>query len=387
MHKLRLIAGLSILTLLISFTACSGTTSQTQDTQFSHMLKLVPYSFLSERDVWYSNQKLAKQIYGYEQINNIDAWMQLRLSDDELKEYMEAMYNLTGYQLENRWEQLVSLTGIDYWTVDSMVYDDVVPPKKFAILEGAFNHNLIINKLIEQGYQKVAYGKYSYYSIRDDFELDLRHPVGMAFLADLNQVAVLDDIIVAAPYKAIITGVLDTLSGKQKAVIEEPAGQALASSLGEVLSAVIMTPDRVLNPGFDNIPEPFDFSLPSDWGLLHDYDMAGMGHKDDGTNSFWIISLYYQDAEDASTDATILEKRLQSYIFQTNLSVHEQPRLLSDMFEVGQPVVQSYGKGATLTIECRWKGDTGNASWYKWMATLPNRDLLFLVPDPAPYVK
>ena len=383
MHKT--IIGLFTLLILLSFTACSTTTSRTPDTRFSHTLKIIPYSFLSEHDISYSDHKITKQIHGYEQINNIDAWMQL--SDGERKEYLEAMPRLTGFQLENRWEQLMSLTGIDYWAIDTMIYDDFVPPEKFVILEGNFNQELIINKLIEQGYQKVDYGQYSYYSSGEDFALDLSHPIGMVFMADINQVAVLDNIIVAAPYKAAITGVLDTLSGKQKAVIKEPTGQALASSLGEVLSAVIMTPDRVLNPGFDNPPKPFDFSLPPDWGLLHEYDMVGMGYKDDGTNSFWVISLYYQDANSASEDANTLENRLRNYIVYTNLGQQEQSRPLSDMFEVGQPVIQPYSEGATLTIECHWIGETGNASWYKTLTVLPHHDLLFLVPDPAPYLK
>jgi hypothetical protein len=58
---------------------------------------------------------------------------------------------------------------------------------------------------------------------------------------------------------------------------------------------------------------------------------------------------------------------------------------LTDRFEVGKPLVQTYSAGATLTIECKFRPETSISAWL--MPTNLWRDLLFLAPDPSPFVK
>jgi hypothetical protein len=185
--------------------------------------------------------------------------------------------------------------------------------------------------------------------------------------------------------------------------MDKSEGQALAASLGDVLSGVIMSPARVVDPvpryHKNDLPLRFVFAIPEDWGILHQYNLVGMGYKDNGQQCSWIISLDYVDANEASEDAKLLFFRMKSYEFNTQYRNQELAFFrmdaapltnmgvtpLTDLFDVGEPQVHRYADGATLTIECKFKPDTPSAAWQ--MATNPLRDLLFLVPDPAPYTK
>ena len=281
----------------------------------------------------------------------------MTLSPDDREKVGRALFGIAGVFTIGNWQRIAPATAIDVWSADRSVFYATIPPRSFYVHEGDFNSDLIKSKLTELGYQKVEYGSYSYYRINDDFSPgNLSNPVSQEVLSAMNRVAVLDDMVIIAPATEIMTGILDGLADKELPLIDNPAVQALAASLGDVLSGVIMNPERTLNSNPPQQMPPFNLRVPADWGLLHQYDMAGMGYKDDGNDRFWVISLYYKDAQAASADAGELAKRMKSYIFNTNLPGDRPgaPRKpLTDYVEVGTPRVVPYPGGATLTVESR----------------------------------
>jgi len=360
------------------------------NTEFGRMLGFVPYSFLEEHDIWFNNPGKAKQLHGFEDITSWEAVV--NIPGEERQSWADAIRELnissvTGLKSTSEWIQVF---GFDSMMASRSVFVEMPPPGVFSIMEGDFDEDLIIGKLQELGYEETKHGSYTYHKIFGDYNLNLDSKVTRIAMASMNRVAVLDDTIITAPATDIITGILDAMAGDVNAVIDNAACRALADSMGEVLAAGIITPDRVLDrfPGSTNMP-PFNFSIPEDWGLLHQYDMVGMGYKDDGEERFWVISLYYSDTEAASADAGELVKRMEGYAFSRSMGEFggiEQKiaRPLTDWVEVGEPAVWQYPSGSTLTVECRYH-ETGTGSWLL-IATL-TRDLLFLVPDPSLFVE
>jgi hypothetical protein len=358
------------------------------NTEFARMLGLVPYSFLQDHDIWFGDPGKAKQIHGFDNITSLEALN--TLSADERKQVVNSLAGIAQVYMIINFVRIAPLTGFDGFQVNRTVLSDVPPPWNFRISGGNFDQDLIDTKLIEQGYEKQKYGSYSYYSFADDFSPDIMgSKIAQNVMADLNRIALFDNTLVTAPATEILTGIFDTLDGKENAVIDDPASQALADSLGEVLSAAIISPDRIveLSPEHSVGWPPFDFDLPANWGRLHQYQLTGMGYKDDGQERYWVISLFYANAEDATADANTLANRMETYIFNTQYK--DNPNLaatpLTDMYEVGKPSVKSYPAGATLTVECRFKPDTPSGFWLnqtQWF-----RDFLFLAPDPTPYLK
>jgi len=365
----------------------TGITSPPPESQFIRMFELVPYSFLSEHDIWFGNPGQARQIYGYSSIDSLEKFN--NLSQDQRRQMAADLRGII--QSGWRWPDLLPLTGYDEMKVDSLILSGSPPPWRFSISEGDIDTSVIEQKLMELGYEKKTYGSNSYFSHFDDFQLELSDPVSSLEMADLNRVALLENKMIAAPATGILTAILDTLAYHSDTVIDNAACRALAVSLGDVVSGGYIAPERIIDPApghSHNLPL-FDFLIPEDWGLLHRYEMVGTGYKDDGRERSWVLSLYYTNGTDASADAAKLAKRMASYEFHTQYkdskSSAREIEILSDLFDVGSPMVRSFGNAATLTVECRYKPETPGSAWLGPTYTL--RDLLFLAPDPAPYVK
>jgi hypothetical protein len=264
------------------------------------------------------------------------------------------------------------------------VFSDMPPPWCFSLMEGDFDGALVGSKLTEQGYEKAEYGTYTYYWKNEDMGIDINSKITQWVMADLNRIALFDNTIVTAPATDIMTGVLDAVSGDEVTVIDNAVCRMLAASLGDVISAVIFTPDRLLIAfGEGEIP-PFNFTVPEGWGKLHQYDMAAMGYQDDGEERYFLVSLYYADAEAARADAGELVKRMESYVLVTPLP-NAESIALTDRVEVGEATVQDYPEGATLTVSCRFHPGRGGVNVL--MGLLGFRDAFYLVPDPSIYVK
>jgi hypothetical protein len=367
-------------------------TSTPVNTEFARMLGYIPYSFLEEHDIWFSNPVESRKIYG---ITNADSYESvMKLTQDERKQLATALNGIAPPPNgRNMQYDLAKNVGFDDWMADRSVFPSVLPPWTFNYYEGNFDDALIENKLTEQGYEKLSYGPYTYYSIRGDFEIDANNEMVMqGVLASLNRIAVLENGIITAPATGILTGILDAIAGNAESLMDKASCHALFASLGDVLSGVIISPARVIDPapGHSGGLPLFDFTVPADWGTLHQYDLIGLGYKDDGQHRSWLISLYYTDPQGASGDASLLSIRMNSYLFNTQYKDRQSMstmmvKPLTDRFEVGKPVVQTYPGGATLTIECKFRPETSTGAWLS--PTYMVRDLLFLAPDPSPYVK
>jgi hypothetical protein len=351
-------------------------------TQFGNMLAKVPYSFLQEHDIWFGDLEAAKRIQGIENADSLDALM--KLTPDKRSQVSQILSGIAAPTWRNM--QMAPAAGFDYFMIKRGLFTDTPPPWAFSLSEGNFDKDLIVGKLTEAGYQKVEYVPYFYYSLNDDFSVDdLSNPMTQKVLSAMNRVALLDNALITAPATEILTGILDTMAGKEASVLDSPAGRCLASSLGDVLSGVLMNPERTLNPNPPQEMPQFKFAVPPDWELLHQYEMTGIGFKTDGQERYWIVSLYYKNAEEAMADADILAKRMESYILNTRIEPSSfKPTPLIDLFEVGKPKVEQYSEGATLTVVSRYKANTPESAWQRPMIEF--RDLLFLAPDPGPYL-
>ncbi len=348
------------------------------------MLGYVPYSFLEENEVWFLNFGKAKEMYGVEDVTSIEEVKDL---PDERLEALSNALTETGSTIPTwRSRELSSLIGFDGTATDRIIMIGVVPPRDFSILEGDFDEELIAAKLTELGYSQTDYGTYSYYGIRGDYQMDMTHPLARIVLSAMNRLAVLDDMIIVSPATEYVTGVFDAMVGETPSITDNAACLALADSLGDVLTAVMTTPEMTVF-AFPQVEEEmkFDFTIPEDWGLLHQYDMSALGYKADVGKRFLVIALYYADEEDARADGAEIVKRMGDYILGT---YHERMENtpFTEQYQPGDPVVQQYPEGFVLTIECELIPEGRRGTTFHMGALNVLRDMLFLVPDPSMYV-
>jgi hypothetical protein len=165
------------------------------------------------------------------------------------------------------WENMSDLTT--GWLI-SWFFPSVLPPWTFSLTEGDYDATKIDARLTGRGYQKVKYGNYTYYGKNEDFQIKPGDELAQTgIMAGFNRIAVLENQVITAPATEILTGILDTAAGETISLMDNPGGQALASSLGGILSGAIISPERVVAPAPGHHAEDwprFDFARPAGLG-------------------------------------------------------------------------------------------------------------------------
>jgi hypothetical protein len=347
------------------------------------MLGFVPYSFLEEHDIWFSNWAKAKQIHGVVGVNSFKEAM--NLPEEELEALREASMDISPSSWSN--PELEPIIGFDGMTVDRMVFTEIIPPRSFYLSEGDFDEELITGKLTGLGYTEIEYGAHTYYRAGEDYNISMENELWRIAGGSMNVMAVFDNTIMAAPASKYVTGMFDARAGNVPSIIDNAACRALADSLGDVLTAVMMIPERILitDLRMQGLPK-FDFIVPDDWGLLHQYYMAALGLQAEGEKRFLVIALYYKDKSAAREDGTAIIERMETYTLGTWLPQMENIPF-SQRYKAGEPVIEQYPGGVVLTISCQLvpEGRRGVSMDMGLGGGL--RDFLFLAPDPSVYVK
>ena len=369
-----------IVVVMVSIQGCASPEEEIPvDTAFGRMLSMVPYSFLEEQDIWYNDHEKVFELHGIEGIPNMEDAM--KLPEEEIEPIREASEDLIGpiWRVQN----IRPIAGFDGTMIKSSAFIDIIPPRSFSITEGEFDKDLIAGKLTEQGYETTTHGDVTYFTTKEE-GISFANELSRLVPGLMNHLAVLDDVLVIAPHTERMTAILDTIAGDEPSVRGNAACRAVAESLGDVIAAQITTPDRVTTPDSRarGIP-PYDFDIPDDWGILHQWEMAALGYQNNGTERYWIISLYYADNDAARADGAELVKRMKGYLFNTQLPQAENVPL-TERFEVGEPIIRKYPDGATLTVINRFYAETGGI--YMLMSGAGIRDILFLAPDPSLYI-
>jgi hypothetical protein len=393
---------LSLACLLIAVAAlllpgCGETSSgeTVVDTDLEGMLEYVPYQVAVNHDIFFGDPRQAKELNGLEGLNTFQGAEEVirELPEEQGMQFLNDWG--TAAYFGSRWTQpdFASLTGFDLMEIDLVINGNIIPPNGFYILKGDFNETIIGQKLTEQGYTKTDYGQHSYYSIRDDYEIDIRNPLGQIVFASMNRVAVMDGFIITSPVTADITGIFDTMDGNSPSVLNNEMCRALADSLGDVLAATITIPERIIITdlaGHQESPMMFDFNIPADWGTLRGYEMAALGYRADGDERYFDIALYYADKNEAEADGKEIVKRMQSYEVGTYISDTQQleePMMFTDWWQPREPQVKKYGEGAVLKISCKSIGEGPRwVSSFIGGESMPFRDLLFLATEPSVYI-
>lgn len=374
-----------LLLLLPAVAGCSGGKKEIPvTTDFGKMLASVPASILDEHQVWFQDPGLAKQQAGFGQVNSYAAWQ--ALSADQKKAFMAAV---GGAMLTGDSSYLANsddLYGWDLFMRERTVFCETLPPYQFHISQGTFDAALIKQKFTAQDYKEVSYAGSQYLAWGSDYQIDLGNPFHAHVMAGFNRVMVTNTTIITAPTTAIMQGILDARAGNVQSIGGEPAGRALADQLGEVYGAFIATQSNLTS--YFNMMNPvlqFHIDAAKSWQPLHDYALAGIGYRKNGPDRYLDICVAYASAADAEADAPLLDARLKSYVFLT-----DQPNVdssqwlpLTDTFDLSAPVVTKYDGAATVTFHLRYLPATGGVN----LLTIGSfGDLLFLAPDPAPYL-
>jgi hypothetical protein len=307
--------------------------------------------------------------------------------DDQMHEWIVGMFNvaLPSFILQNTMrEDFVSVTGFDITQVTSGA-EIGEPPSMVTFLRGTFEPAAVQAVQLLNGYKQLDIDGRPVYSLFEDAEVDLTHPVSAMALARMNNSTFLDDgTLVYASTLELIEQVLTP----GPTLAEQPGVmQALNTLETPLMSSAVLGPGNFL-PGIppelfqpssqDEIAEAMEAlraqkpvpvvlaaiagDTPGGPVEFKTRDAVSLASQPDSLTTF---ALVYATPEDAQTAATQIEERLATG--SSMASSEPWSELFSDWSAVPNPEQSS----VLLTI--KWNGRAGRA-----INLVFNRDLGFI---------
>lgn len=252
-----------------------------------------------------------------------------------------------------------------------------------AYVEGDFDAVTVRQKLLALEYERREAAGLAYYAVPKGFHR-LSNPVSRLTINRMDHVFIGEGVLMAAPgANKLAEALVDALKvrvGTAPSMADDPPVLGVARSLGDPVSAVILTRPSVLEPGY--LPALF-YDKPSHWGTLNEWELFAVGYGVSGTDRLRNISLYYPDPAHAAEDAGELEQRILSYFtIVPQLVPGASPQLAAGWPEkpyaqMCGPLISSIsnpGIGSILTVRCPIKNGIN------WWQLIDLRDLGFLLP-------
>ena len=377
--------GIIVLSIIL-LTGC--TAPPNSETDFERMLGYMPAS-LAGQPIWYADWAKSKEINGWEEFHSFsefNAYRQQLVQDGPPPDQATLDWSIFNQTTGPRWieSRLKDYIGFDIMGVDRIVYFQYGP--SMTIVEADFDVDNIAGLLAGLDYEETNYDGNTYWDQENsDFE-DKSNIQKNLIGWGMCQAVLSDDRILFTSSTRRMEDILDILNESAEPSIDDPAVRAVANSLGDPYYAFITTPENLCTTS-----APYYFTIPDDWGLLHYYDMAGIGYYYDGKSSYLNIVLHYASTDAAREDGEEIAKRVVNYIFNTignpESDLFFPHEGFTDLFELEDRKVMEYDNGAILKLTLRLLPEGRRGGKYLMYAAgggLP--DILFLIPDPSQYV-
>ena len=344
------------------------------ESRLVELLDKVPLS-LKERGIWFGDNERALELAGAPQPRSPD---EVRaLNEAELEGYLNArgdVVPVAGFgRFRGQLQEWKETFGFDYFGIARGIRTGArtLYPHELAYVEGNFDPATVRQMLLALGYESLETAGLAYYAAPQGFR-KLDNPPFLLSLNSMDHVFIGDGVLMAAKASDMLTDALKVRAGTAPSLTDDPSVLGIAKSLGEPLSATILTRPVVLKS--DSIP-PLFYDKQTDWGTLNEWELFAAGHGVSGTDRLLTISLYYPDPAHAAEDAEELERRILSYVTvipQLASGPSEKP--YAQMCGPLTSSVSSVGAGSILTVRCPIKNGIN------WWQLIDLRDIGFLLP-------
>ena len=366
--------------------ASSSYLSAVEDSRLVELLEKMPLS-IKERGLWFGDNERALELANAPQPRSLE---EIRaLGDAEVEDYVNAVGNVVqaaGFgRFQGQPQEWIDTFGLDYFGIarGARTGGDSRHPHVLAYVEGDFDAVTVRQKLLALEYERREAAGLAYYAVPKGFHR-LSNPVSRLTINRMDHVFIGEGVLMAAPgANKLAEALVDALKvrvGTAPSMADDPPVLGVARSLGDPVSAVILTRPSVLEPGY--LPALF-YDKPSHWGTLNEWELFAVGYGVSGTDRLLNISLYYPDPAHAAEDAGELEQRILSYFtIVPQLVPGASPQLAAGWPEkpyaqMCGPLISSVsnpGIGSILTVRCPIKNGIN------WWQLIDLRDLGFLLP-------
>ena len=352
------------------------------DSRLVGLLDHMPLSLI-ERGIWFGDNERSLELADAPQPRSL---YEIRaLSEAELEAYSRALrYVVQVVDLgasRGQPQEWLETFGLNHFGTarGATAGGQSGHPHVLSYVEGEFDAATVRQRLLALEYERNEAAGLAYYAVPEGFH-GLGNPVSRLTMNSMDHVFISEGVLMAAPTAEILADALKVRASTAPSMADDPPVLGIARSLGQPLSAVILTRPSVLNPGF--LPALF-YDKPADWGILNEWQLFAVGYGVCDTVQLLTVSLYYPDPAHAAEDAGELERRIPSYVtLVPQLLPGASPQLAAGWPErpyarMCGPLTSSTGlagSGSILTVQCPIKNGIN------WWELVDMRDLGFLLP-------
>ena len=346
------------------------------------LLEKMPLS-LKESGIWFGDTERALDLADAPQPRSLE---EIRaLDEQEVEAYLTALRDVVQVSafgtLREHPQEWIDTFGLDYFGIGRGIRTGGESrfPHALVYFEGDIDSATVRDKLLALGYESQEAAGLAYYAAPQGFH-SLSNPAARLAMSSMDRVFVREGVLVEESSAIdMLVEVLKVRADIAPSLADDPSVLSIAQSLGEPVSAAILTRRTVLEPGFR---PPLFYDKPADWGTLNEWDLFAAGYEIAEGSRWLTISLYYQDLTHADADAGEFARRIISYETVVPLLPGASPQLAAGWpekpyAEMCGPLASSTseaGAGSILTVRCPIKNGIS------WRELVGLRDLGFLLP-------
>lgn len=349
------------------------------------LLERMPLS-LVKMGLWFGDNERALELADAPQPRSVEEIQ--ALDDAEVEDYVNALSNVVqaaGFgRFQGQLQEWTETFGLNYFGIarGARTGSQSVHPHVLAYVEGDFDPATVRQRLLALDYERREAAGLAYYVVPNGFH-SLSNPASRLSINRMDHVFIGEGVLIAAPGADVLANAfVEALKVRVDAapsMADHPPVLSIARSLGDPLSAVILTRPSVLEP--EDLPALF-YDKPTDWGTLNEWELFAVGYGISEGSRWLAISLYYPYPGHATEDADELEQRIPSYVTIVPQLPGASPQLAAGWpkkpyDQMCGPLTSSTsnpGVGSILTVRCPIKNGI------TWRQLIDLRDLGFLLP-------
>ena len=283
--------GTSMLVVVVFYLLLGGG-SPLVFSRFEEALNMVPDPFetpFTNQPIEFADYLGSRRAAGLEQVVGLQAY--LSLSEESRRTLYQGLPNPAG-GLRDREVELYEATAIDLYGFDLGVWVDQpdLSFRNFMVLQGVYDKEAIVKKLLGLGYKQAHHSDVEYYWLFEQAEVDPSHPLG-SMAPHVNRVAFVNDKLLLGSDDVVIESLIDVQLGRVPSMRADRNLLKIVRSADDgILGGVVLSRRWLRDSRGPSSERSLEF--PETWGNLADYALVLFGYKQTGESSQIVLALF-----------------------------------------------------------------------------------------------
>ena len=255
-------------------------------------LNMVPDPFdfpVTKQPIEFADYLGSRQAAGLDQVVGFQAY--LSLPEETRQSLYRGLPTPGGSPLDFQTDLYEEL-AIDLYAFDFGVWvsQPSLRERNFVVLQGTYDKEKIVNKMMGLGYKEAQHSGVKYYWLFEETTVDLAHPLGI-LAPYANRVAFMDGKLLLGSADKVIESLIDVQLGTVPSMRADRNYVRLVRSSPEGVLGGVLLDYRWLRDTWHRSRNQYP-ETPDTWGTLANYTLVLFGYRPTGDSGQTILAVY-----------------------------------------------------------------------------------------------